>query len=136
MRTKDDIQEPEYSEVCTLVSVVSKMVLSAFVKVKEIRAERSQGNAPMNRVRSPVLPHQISSIRLCELFSTIKTQENCLLFSWKEADIVILEDETRVFKQHFAQHPSARDAVERFADSVAKSGDVFDEAWEHFKTRF
>lgn len=38
MRTKNDIQELEYSEACTIVRFVAKLVLTAFVKVIEFRA--------------------------------------------------------------------------------------------------
>lgn len=90
MRTKDDIQELEYREVCAVVSVITESVLRAFFKVKYLQGERSQINAPMNHVPPPVLPDQIFLMRPRELLRTVKTQEDLLLSLGKEADIFIL----------------------------------------------
>lgn len=81
MRRENAIQELEYSEVPTVLSEVAEKVLSLFVKVKELRAERIQDNAPMNHSPPPVLSHQVFSMRLREPFSIIETQKNLLLSS-------------------------------------------------------
>lgn len=57
MRMKENIEELEYSKVCTVVRVIAKMVPSMFVKVSEPRAEQIQDSAPLNYVLPPVLSH-------------------------------------------------------------------------------
>lgn len=112
------------------------MILCAFFKVKELRTEQLQNSAPVNHVPPPVLPHQTFSLRLRELLSIVKTQEDRLFSLRKDANIFIFKDKIRAFKQRVAQCGAAEEAVKRYADLVVKGGDVFEKAWKQFKTLF
>lgn len=129
-----DILSPEErKEVCTIIGT---MFLTAFTKIRQLKAERDSSNSKSSHQLPAILPFQVVALKPRDFFSIVKQQKQRLLQTWSEQDLSKLEDQFRSFKEHVSNSTGSQAEIEKYSSCSVEGAGVFQKSWSTFCTRF
>lgn len=136
MTAAEDTQLLDIEERNKLFSTTGEMILTAYIRSLSIPIHWDQKNAADETFLPKMLPHHIYAMYPRQFFNTMKQCRQRLRFAKSQADIAILENKFKAFKNHVSLSQSDPNKVVQFKSSTAKGRDVFGKAWLPFSKRF
>lgn len=129
----DEINDDKRSDV---ISVLGILLLTSYIKVSSLQAERCSKNIPSLRVLPPVFPSQLCSLRIRQFWAPLSCQKYRLPLARGADYIFILEDKIQTFKRYVSNGSSALEDLQRYDRCSARGCGVFHKAWLPFRRRF
>lgn len=117
-------------------SAIADWLLTTYVKLSALQAERTVDKRLAIRMILPVLPEQAYALCPWRLFDIFAQQKDGITRTLGAAHIVMLDECSGNFKHYVGASTSSQIIVQKYGDRVANGGGVFQSYLAPFYRRF
>lgn len=132
----DDLANLSLLDAAEVEQNIAQLFLESFMRISELRVQRSESNAALEHQFPGVLPWHLYNMRPRDFFCALKMQKERLLATFQPSTLVAIEEEFRAFKKYISCNASAFAMAKEFEQCAASGGEVFGRAWKPYKCKF